>query len=146
MKVNLIANRDIVMDGNSFASGDCVGTIDTDLPPDCLQSLAQVCVLSFQPADRDPKPTPKPASVRKSQHVTADPPDDQDDADDENQGNDSSEPFAGLAPKMADSLEKAGYKTVEAVREYIAQGKDLIDLPGIGKAAKNQILAWLESV
>lgn len=144
MKVNLVANRDLVMDGQTFNSGDVVGTIDTELPADCLQSLAQVCVLSFQPAGRETKPAERVKPQRATQVEAPNADEDNEDTTTNNEGN--AEPFAGLAPKMADSLEKAGLKTVEAVRAYVDQGNDLIDLPGIGKAAKNQILAWLESV
>lgn len=142
MKVDLVANRDIVMDGQSFTSGDVVGTIETDLPPDCLQSLAQVCVLSFQPSGKQTKPEPR---VPKRRAPVVEPT--VDDADDDLTASDSNaEPFAGLTPKIAESLEKSGFNTVAKVKAYVAQGNDLVDLPGIGKAAKNQILAWLETV
>lgn len=142
MNVDLVANRDIVIDGQSFTNGDVVGTIETELPPDCLQSLAQVCVLSFQPSGTQTKPEP-----RVSKRATQTPQPEPNDSDEDLTNSDSqAEPFAGLSPKIADSLEKSGFDTVAKVKAYVAQGNDLVDLPGIGKAAKNQILAWLETV
>lgn len=55
------------------------------------------------------------------------------------------EPLAGLAPRVAQSLQDAGLVDADAIRDYIASGAKLVDLEGIGRAAVTQITDWLES-
>jgi hypothetical protein len=52
--------------------------------------------------------------------------------------------YPGLKERIALALINQGLVDAEALRKFVDEGKDLVDLDAIGKAAKAEILAWLE--
>lgn len=175
MKYQLNAISNLVIDGVTVAAGETIAVLDTDFDPSNIFSAcwfgdakpiataapvssetrhvrrvtltAADVVTTLQPEpvaiDTDPDTlnaldaadeTPSqeiPSQETPSQQTAADP---------------AANPFDGLAPRIAEALLAAGFKSRHAVAEVAAAGPDaFLDYDGIGKSAAKKIIAWLGS-
>lgn len=51
--------------------------------------------------------------------------------------------LAGLSDRIAKSLTSQSLGTRDLIAAYVSEGKDLVDLDGVGKKAAEEIKAWL---
>lgn len=170
--MQIIATQNIEQDGELIASGTVLGSVDSVYTPDQLQSLlyartlAIVCIPDFKKPEKikldddqgndanDPN-APETDDESNTGGQTVDPStltnklpesSDQSNADDEQLKKLVADEFPGLNLRIALALYAGGIKSPEALREKVNSGYDIEDLDNIGRKAKKDALAWLDTV
>lgn len=151
-RFRVISRFKSTIDGAVVDQGDEIGILETAMSQDFVLSMIRsgAALVLNEPEFRQSQaaiaatpvspPAPTPPAIEtppQAPAVATVEPDDDTDAD--------LEPLAGLAPRVAQSLQAAGLSDAQAIRDYLAQGDKLVDLEGIGKATEAQILDWLDS-
>lgn len=164
-KLHIITlNQDTEFSGIKLTAGTVLGSFDSEVGIDPTQAFnmlqyrqASVDVIEYDPKDQDEL---LPTNV---------PSDDDDDSDDVIKASDATEPNVAVAvsdqvavdkvdntpqsdlysiplsESTVEALIAAGIPDLKALTDYIASGKDLVDLPKIGPVKVKNILDALKS-
>lgn len=162
---SIIANGQVSLEGQVIEAGDCIGTLTTEQPIGNVQSLIRFGNVSFQPVASEPAMVKRKAESKAKPFATEKPESEPSvDPDALNQLSDDlptpakepekakdpepeielDESFATLDKKWAKALTVHGLANREAVAKFVADGKDLKEVDGIGNKTKIAIEAWLK--
>lgn len=162
---SIIANGQVSLEGQVIEAGDCIGTLTTEQPIGNVQSLIRFGNVSLQPVASEPAMVKRKAES-KAKPLANEKPESEPSVDPDalNQISDDlptptkepekaketelevelDESFATLDKKWAKALTVHGLNNREAVAKFVADGKDLKEVDGIGNKTKIAIEAWLK--
>lgn len=161
--------RKTVFDGQTIEENETVGVLMTDQPLGNVLSGAAFGTLRVEEIDPAAAPLSVVARVEEQtppvpaiEPAATDPADDPDALNAEDAAADAAEAkaaadaaeaepepelpveFEGLNVRVARALVRQGLASKQAIRDFVADGGDLVDLDEIGTAAVAKINAWLE--
>lgn len=159
--------RKTVFDGQTIEENETVGVLMTDQPLGNVLSGAAFGTLRVEEIDPAAAPLSVVARVEEQtppvpaiEAAATDPADDPDALNAEDAAADAAEAaakaaepepeqplpaeFEGLNIRIARALVRQGLASKQAIRDFVADGGDLVDLDEIGTAAVAKINAWLE--
>ena len=152
--MQIVSTQAIEIDGEVIEPGTVLGEITSSFYADQLQPLLFARVVSIV-KQTSQKPVEK---VESNQQL------DDAEGDDDLIGADSNDQqpapppveqpkqpsvadeFPGLSSRIAHALVAGKIESPEKLRQMVDEGFDLEDLDNIGKKAKAEVLAWLETV
>lgn len=169
MQYQIQSKGQLLVDGQMIDAGAIVGTLETSLElSNVISALwcGDMRAIAIEPMEARPADVRNVRRERDATPVTTiEPPADDpdtlnaiDNANDtadvaapsvvatetEQPGEATANPFDGLAPRIADALLAAGFRSRESVAEVATDGADaFMDVDGIGKSAAKKIIEWL---